>query len=101
MSMNILPGTQQYIGDSDLAVGQSGKPVRIFSIEVISGAGAATVKLFNGTDNTAATQYGQVDGTANKSVVVNYFEGKRFPLGCFIDTGANPTYITVSFTQEF
>ena len=99
--MNLIPGTQQYVGDADLAVGVSGKPTRIYSIEVISSAGAATVKLFNGTDNTAGNQYGQVDGTASKSVVVNYAEGKRFPAGCFIDTGANPTYITVVFTQEF
>lgn len=101
MSMNLVPGTQQYVGDADLAVGQSGKPVRIFSIECVSAAGAATLGLFNGTDNTAGNKYGQVDGTASKSVVVNYFAGKRFPGGCFIDTGPNNAYTTICFTQEF
>ena len=99
--MNLLPGTQQYVGDADLAVGTSGKPIRVFSVECVSKAGAATVKLFNGTDNTAGNQYGQLDGVANQSVVVNYSGGKRFPNGCFIDTGANNNYMSVVFTEEF
>ena len=99
--MNLVPGTQQYVGDSDLAVGVAGKPTRIFSIEVISTTTAATVKLFNGTDNTAGNLYAQVDGTISKSVNINFIGGKRFPNGCFIDTSAYLTYGTVVFTQEF
>ena len=99
--MNLVPGTQQYVGDSDLAVGTAGKPTRIYSVEVISTTTAATVQLFNGTDNTAANKYAQVDGVISKSVVVNYAGGKRFPNGCFIDTGAYVTYMTVVFSQEY
>ncbi len=99
--MNLLPGTQQYVGDADAVVGVSGKPKRIFSVEVISSSSAATVKLFNGTDNTAGNQYAQVDGIANQSVIINYAGGKRFPAGCFVDTGANNAYSTVVYTEEF
>jgi hypothetical protein len=98
--MNLLPGVQRYVGDADLALGIAGKPVRIFSIECISTGTAATLKLFNGTDNTAGNQYGQVDGTISKSVVVNYEGGKLFPNGCFIDTGANNAFTMVTFTHE-
>ena len=101
MSMNLLPGTQQYAGDSDLAVGVAGKPTRVYSVEVISGGTAALVQLFNGTDNTAGNKYAQIDGTISKSAMVNFAGGKRFPNGCFIDTGANVTYMTVVFSQEF
>lgn len=101
MSMNLIPGTQQYAGDSDLAVGQSGKPTRVYSIEAISGGTACTIQLFNGIDNTSTKQFAQLDGVINKSVVINYSEGKLFPAGCFVDTGANMTYMTVVFSQEF
>ena len=99
--MNLLPGTQQYTGDADLAVGTSGKPIRVFSIECISSSTAATIKLFNGTTNTAGLQYAQVDGVASQSVVINYAGGKRFPAGCFLDTGANNAFTTVVYTEEF
>ena len=94
-------GTQQYAGNNPLAVGRAGIPVRIYSVELISGGSASTVKLFNGTDNTAGTQYGQVDGVASKSVVVNYEFGKRFPAGCYLGTDANTGYVSVSYSQEF
>jgi hypothetical protein len=99
--MNLLPGTQQYVGDNELAVGTSGKPIRVFSVELISGATASTIQLFNGTTDTAANLYAQVDGIANQSVVINYAGGKRFPNGCFLDTDTNTAYATVVYTEEF
>jgi hypothetical protein len=98
--MNLLPGTQQFAGNNPLALGVSGLPVRVYSVELISGATASTIKLFNGVDTTAATQYGQVDGIASQSVLVNYAGGKRFPAGCYIGTDANNAYTTVVFTTE-
>ena len=98
--MNLLPGTQQIVGDGDIAIGQSGKPVRVFSIELISGATASTVLTFNGIAIVAANQYGQVDGLASKSVVINYAGGRRFPAGCFLQTDANSAFTIVTFTQE-
>ena len=99
--MNLLPGTQQYIGDADLAVGTSGKPIRVFSVELISGGTASTVILHNGVAIVADDNFGQVDGIANKSVVINYAGGKRFPAGCFLQTDANTAYATVVYTEEF
>ena len=97
--MNLIPGTQYFAANGDLAVGTSGKPIRIFSIELISGATASTLKVYN---STAATnnQYAQVDGVASQSVVIGYAGGKRFPAGAFVDMDANGS-ATVVYTEEF
>jgi hypothetical protein len=99
--MNLLSGTQQIVGDGDIAIGTSGKPIRVFSVEAISGGTGTTLLLFNGTAIVAGSRYAQVDGIANKSVVINYASGKRFPDGCFLQTDANSAYVTVVFTEEF
>ena len=101
--MNLLPGTQQIVGDGDIALVTStaGTPVRVYSIEVISGGTASTVILHNGVAIVANDNYAQVDGIANKSVVINYAGGKRFPNGCFVQTDANSAFVTVCYTGEF
>ena len=100
--MLTLPGIQQFSGNNPLAVGQSGKPVRIFSVEVIAaGGGATVVKLYNSTAATADTNYAQVDAAASKCTTSTYFMGKRFPNGCYVSTDANTAFVTVTFEQEF
>ena len=99
--MNTLNGTQQFAGNNPLAVGTAGKPIRVFSVEVISGGTLSTVKLYNGTSAVAGNQYAQVGGVANKSVKVDYWMGKCFPNGCFLSTDANTAYATVVFTEDF
>jgi hypothetical protein len=100
--MNLVPGTQRIVGDTDTALTTSvaGTAVRVFSIEVISGGTASTVILHNGVAIVAGDVYGQVDGIASKSVVINYAGGKTFPNGCFIQTDANTTYVTAIYTGE-
>jgi hypothetical protein len=99
--MQLLPATQQYVNDADLAVGTSGATTRIFSIELISKSTASTVKVFKGTSIVAGNQYSQVDGIANQSVIVNYAGGKKFIGGCFLQTDANTAFVTVTYTEEF
>ena len=99
--MNLLPGTQQFAGNNPLAVGVSGQPVRVYSVELISGATASTVTLYNGTSAVVGNTYAQIDGTASKSTLINYAGGKRFPAGCYLGTDANTGYITVVYTMEF
>lgn len=95
------PGTQQFADNNPLAVGKAGQPVRIYSVDVISGASATTVKLYNGTSVVAGNQYSQVDGTASKNTRNDFIEGKRFPNGCYLSTDANTAFVSVSFEQEF
>lgn len=95
--MNLVPGITRLTADG--AVGTSGRAIRVFSIELISGATASTTSFKNGT-STAGTAYAQVDGLANSSVVVNYAGGKLFPSGCYMDTDANISYCTVVYSEE-
>lgn len=92
-----FPGPQRVT--ADLAVGTSGKPVRVFSVNLVSGGSASTLILRNGT-SASGTTWDQIDGTASMSVTKNYAGGLLFPSGCFADVDANISYATVSFTQE-
>ena len=91
------PGTQLVTADG--IVGRSGKPVRVYSIHIISGGTAGIVNLRNGpavTDTIWTTSTGVID------TGVNFFfaEGIRFPLGCFVDVDANVTSVAVTFSTE-
>ena len=96
--MNLKPGLQ--LVTADVAVGTSGKPIRVFSVHLISGGTASTGLLKNGT-STSGTLYLQVDGVASKSATLNISGGARFPNGCFFDADANITSAAVVYTEEF
>lgn len=93
------PGTQLIAG-SDLAVGISGKPCRVFSIGVISDGTAGVCILRNGT-TTGGTAVLQIDGTINKmSTPVDFANGLLFPAGCFADVDAHCVGGFISFINE-
>lgn len=77
---------------ADGVVGSSGKPTRLFSVEVLSGASNGVLVLRNGTADTA-TIYVQKDGLANKTVGYSWEGGLLFPDGCFFDKDTNVTAI--------
>lgn len=93
-----MPGTQ-YFTTTDLALGVSGRPTRVFSVSYTSGGTAGVVILRNGI-STAGQIYLQLDGTINKGTVWNDPNGLLFPAGCFVDVDANVASCAVSFTQE-
>lgn len=94
-----MPGTVSITNQTDAAVLTSGKPVRVFDVQVISGGTAATVKLYNGT-STGGTLYLQIDGVISKASSFNSANGVLFPGGCFADVDANTTALTVVCQQE-
>ena len=96
--MNLVPGVQRVT--ADIAVGTSGKPIRVFSVHLISGATASTLLLKNGT-GTGDTAYAQVDGIASAGSTLNFNGGLRFPNGCYADVDANISYATICYTEEF
>ena len=99
--MLTLPGIQQFVGNNPLAVGTSGSPVRIFSVEVVaSGDGATVVELYNSTTTTSNTNYARINAATSKCTTVTYFMGKRFPNGCYLSTDANTAFATVVYEQE-
>ena len=93
-------GTQNISNQTDIAIGTSATPIRVFYAESVSGGTAATVILRNGTSGTA-TAFSQIDGVINKSASRYYGpDGMYFPAGCFADVDANTTYLTVVYKQE-
>ena len=93
-------GTQNISNQTDLAIGTSASPTRVFYAECLSGGTAATVILRNGTSATA-TAFSQIDGTINKSASRYYGpDGLYFPAGCFADVDANTTYLSIVYKQE-
>ena len=94
------PGTQFVSNQTDIAIGPSGKPIRVYDAYVVAGGTAATVKLWNGT--AATGNYVQIDGIISKSSVlpVSSSQGVLFPLGCFADVDSNTVMLAVSFVVE-
>lgn len=96
--MNLVPGSIRLTVDG--LVGTSGKPIRVFSIHLVSGGTASTTTFRNGT-GTGDDAYFQLDGTASKGVTANFAGGLRFPAGCYMDTDANISYAVITYTEEF
>ena len=101
--MNLVPGVQRITADS--SIGPAGtasapRPIRLFSVSLISGGTASTLILRNGID-TSGTANEQVDGVVSQSVTKNYAGGLRFPLGLYADVDTNISYATFSFTEEY
>lgn len=99
MSMNLVPGTQA-ITTTDAVVGVSGKPVRVYSVHMVSDGTAGILILRNGT-STGGTSYLQIDGVISKGATLDFAEGIRFPDGCFMDADAHCISGVISFSQEF
>lgn len=85
---------------SDVVIGTSGKPTRVFSINFVSGGTAGVILLRNGT-STAGTAYIREDGVISSGKTVSYGQtGVLFPAGCFLDVDTNVASGVVSYSQE-
>jgi len=93
----MVTGTQVVTGD--VVVGVSGKPIRIFAANWVSGGTAGVLVLRNGT-GAGDTVYLQITGTADVGVVYNIHEGMLFPDGCFYDHDANSSHISITYALE-
>lgn len=96
--MNLVPGVVRLTADG--LVGSSGKPIRVFVIHLVSGGTLSTTTFKNGADASGTTWF-QADGVASSGQTWNFAGGFRFPAGCFMDTDANISYATISFTEEY
>lgn len=70
----------------------AGKPVRVFSLTVVS-ATTAGVQLFSGTAATGIPRV-SIDGVAYRSNTCNFQDGLLFPDGCYVNlVGASQAVI--------
>lgn len=85
---------------ADSVILNSGKPVRVYGISILSTATPAVVAFYNGTSATG-NPYLHGTGTASKAVMVPDIpaEGMLFPAGLFVDVDANTTSVTVFCEQ--
>lgn len=85
---------------ADAIVGSSGVPIRIFSMNILSGGTAGVVILRNGT-TVSSTIYAQATAAViSAGNQVNFGEkGLFFPAGCFCDIDANVTSCLVTYAQ--
>ena len=93
-------GTQVIVSGTDAAIGTSGKPTRIFAINILSDGTAGVVQLRNGT-SASATLVVTEHGVISQGKTIPYgTTGFFFPAGCFLDVSANVVGGAVSFSQE-
>lgn len=85
---------------ADSVIGTSGKPIRVWAVNMLSGGTAGQLVLRNGTAAGDDIWVREV-GTANTGKTVTYGqEGILFPNGCFYDDDSNFTSVTIQYTQE-
>ena len=95
-----MPGRQFVSNQTSIAIGPSGKPIRVYDAYAISDGTATTVKLYDGTSATG--NYLQIDGIISKSANLpgSNSDGLIFPLGCFASVDAHTVVLVVSFVNE-
>lgn len=95
-----MPGRQAVTNQTDIAIGASGKPIRVYDAYAVSDGTATTVKLINGTAAGGA-DFVQIDGVISKSAnLPGCGQGLLFPAGCFADVDSHTVALVVSFVQE-
>lgn len=92
-----FPGSEKFTADG--VVGISGKPVRLFSIIVHSGATAGEINLYNGT-GTGDPLFQEIVGDSNTSKIVNYTGGLFFPNGLYYEESVDPTHSVLTYVVD-
>lgn len=92
-------GTQ--LVTADAAISTANKPVRIFSIHILSGGGGAAAVSLRSGGTVSGTVRVTETGTISTGKTFNYGKyGLLFEAGCFCDIDANTTSCAVQFELE-
>lgn len=93
-------GSQAIVSGTDAAIGTSGKPIRVFSLNFLSDGTAGVLILRNGT-SASDTVYVTENGVVSSGKTIQYGQtGILFPAGCFLDVDTHVTGGVVSFARE-
>lgn len=94
------PGTTWITNKTSVAIGPTGKAIRVFDAIYLSSGTATSVKLYNGTDATGSA-FIQIDGTASKSAnMPSSANGILFPSGCYVGLDNNSNSVAISWDAE-
>lgn len=90
----------QAFASTDVAVGTSGKPTRVFAVSFASDGTAGVLIMRNGT-STGGTAFVTENGVVSSGKTVTYgTTGILFPAGCFLDVDTHVITGVISFSQE-
>lgn len=93
-------GSQVIVSGTDAVVGVSGKPTRVFAVNLLSDGTAGVLILKNGTTSSGTT-FVTENGVISSGKTVTYgTQGIFFPAGCFLDVTANVVGGVISYTQD-
>lgn len=93
-------GSQAIASGTDAAVGTSGKPTRVFSVNFVSDGTAGVFILRNGT-SSSGTAFVTENGVISSGKTVEYGQtGILFPAGCFCDVDSHVTAAVIAYSQE-
>lgn len=93
-----ISGSEQHTADS--VVGVSGRPIRLWAVNMLSGGTAGQLVLRNGTADTNDIWVREV-GTVSTGKTVTYGQmGILFSDGLFYDDDSNFTTVTFEFSDE-
>ena len=85
---------------ADSAIGTSGKPIRLFAVNMLSGATAGELVLRNGTAATSDIWVREQGAVSTGKTVTYGAHGILFPNGCWYDDDANFTSVTFQYSEE-
>lgn len=80
-------------------LGTSGKPIRVYSMNLISSGTASVIQLKSGTASGGAIWI-QETGTISTGKTFDYgYHGQYFPSGCFVTVDGNIVSAEISYSQ--
>jgi hypothetical protein len=85
---------------ADASIGTAGKPIRLFAVNMLSGATAGELVLRNGTAAGDAIWVREQGAVSTGKTVVYGTHGILFPNGCWYDDDSNFTAVTFQFVEE-
>jgi hypothetical protein len=113
--MNLLPGTVRittalgslYAISTTDSNKESIRAIRIFNINIVSAA-AVDIKFHNlnraltsSTSEWLTASCNSGTGATAQGTTINYYDGIRFPLGCWAYIPSSLVYATITYTEEF
>ncbi len=85
------------------AIGTLGRPIRVYTVHIISGGTAGIIKLHNGTSTSDTLVVQETCAVVSTGNTINYGDyGILFPAGCFYEevVDGNVTSTLVTFEEE-
>jgi len=83
------------------AIGPSGARIRVYTVHIISGATAGSIKLYNGTTTSGTLYYQQTAGAVSTGTTVDLGEyGMLFPNGCYYEEVIDANVVSTLISYE-